>query len=751
MPMKMDEFLLKYYQQLNFNNMPAEVRVQFDSYAKAKDFRGNMKDWDKNLTDDDGENKPLPDAVEEFVDGNGNVNDVEWEKLFKAFQNAFRSMDANKKSFKDNKKANDFLKEYFGDGKLFTLFTSSQQVSRYIDQLSNVLAGAQKDAIYSSIQNSTSLFEDRAEYNDFLKDIADKKYNSDIKVRNKLIRVAGYLYNGLQNDSFNKNHALENELNSLNLMGITSGFDDTGLMDPQKLAYFKRNYNSLLKDLYSETKIREVFAANDNGKISKHLDEALAKTDYANKESKDYVPPKRTEELTLKQQISNWVSDTYEDYLKKYVTLRGDRQFFSPEAKLIVKAIDGAKIKPTDGLEKVLNESKKIKDNLIYKSPAATDAFEYFEKVMGELKSTMGKTFAGALKNGRQMRAVIEEMALHAVRNGKVKEAKVAMEVISVLKYGITTSRVMDAIKKEPMTVFSDKSLSWNKNKGVQFVTQAIDKGIKTAFMGVGYGVTMIGNKIRLSGRKFHGKSKRLSSARDALNAQNDAAHIAAQNERRDIEAQRNTIESNLEARRRTGPDEAALEADIANIETEIQLIENHERNLVSWYQNPANTTSPDYPAIEQYLTMGVVPVVRLTDTTLQDSVDAIEQMPAKQTELEIKNQQLDVFKDGTNTIEMLNNQIEKRDAQLESWDNDHKDQYQELMAHWDFLETGSHVKSFSLGSKSAKQKRLDSKVNAIDPATRTEMLDPDTGEVIKRSKREQILKDYYHKYGQEH
>ena len=61
------------------------------------------------------------------------------------------------------------------------------------------------------------------------------------------------------------------------------------------------------------------------------------------------------------------------------------------------------------------------------------------------------------------MKALIRELIIKAVRENKIDEAKTAMEVLSVIKYGYTTSKIMDAIRKEPLSIFSDKGLSWNK------------------------------------------------------------------------------------------------------------------------------------------------------------------------------------------------------------------------------------------------------------------------------------------------
>lgn len=172
----------------------------------------------------------------------------------------------------------------------------------------------------------------------------------------------------------------------------------------------------------------------------------------------------------------------------------------------------------------------------MYKSPRAVDHFEWMTKTLGELKDTMPKAFAGALKNGGQMRALVSELIINAVRENKIDEAKTMMEVLSVVKYGYTTSKIMDTLRadKELFTIFSDKDLSWNKNEGVQFVTNAMDKSIRFAFLTVGYAVTGIGNAIRLNGSKFNGKTGRMKKSHDAWVEKNEAA-------RADAVAHRNT------------------------------------------------------------------------------------------------------------------------------------------------------------------------------------------------------------------
>ena len=545
---KMGDFLLQYYMQRRFNTMPATVRAQFDVYAKSDDFRGNMKDWKKKLMHTDADGKLVENTMPysaapgttphpDDLTGNMTMTDDEWEKLFKAFQNAFRKMSANADSFKDNAKATSFLREHFGDPNthLFSNAVADPVTAepliqgafkRFLEQNKNSLE------IYCK---QWGLVDDKFSFSDLMSGIKSRKYNTDPAFQDKVKTIAQYInFYGNQSD-FRESLGMAPGERIPDFSNVEKGFD-SGNITPNKLDYFKRNYKDLLNTLAGESKVYDVFKEYDSGKISKHLDKANGNVDYANKDSKDYVPPKRADELTAWQQLKENVSDTWSDYMDKYIKLRGDRLYFSHSAKLIVKALTGAKFKPTDGLGKLLDSAGDIKKNLMYKSPRAVDHFEWMTKTLGELKDTMPKAFAGALKNGGQMRALVSELIINAVRENKIDEAKTMMEVLSVVKYGYTTSKIMDTLRadKELFTIFSDGNLSWNKNEGVKFVTNAMDKSIRFAFLTVGYAITIGGNAIRLNGSKFNGKTGRMKKSHDAWVAQNAAA-------RADAVAHRNT------------------------------------------------------------------------------------------------------------------------------------------------------------------------------------------------------------------
>lgn len=741
----MDVFLLQYYMQLHFNKMPAEIRAQYDAYVKANDFRGHMKDWRDKLMHLDAGGKYVQNTLPDPEDAGGNfhLTDSEWEKLFNAFQNAFRAMAADKKSFKDNKKANDFLDEYFGapTTHLFSNGTANSAADQQIQGGFKNFLTTYRNGLEIYLKQ-WGLVDGDFSYSDLLSGIDNKKYNSSPDFQNKIKTIAQYVTFYARQADFQNALGLRAS-NIPDFSTIETGFDGSGV-NLQKLDYFKRNYKDLLNTLHDDSKVYDVFRNYDKGKLSKPLDEAKSKVDYANRDSDDYVPAKRDDELTPWQQLSKTVGDTWSDYMDKYVKMRSDRLYFSPSAKLIVKALDGTKFKPTDGLAKVLENAKIIKDNLQYKSPTAVKHFEWLEKSLNELKD-MKQAFAGALKNGRQMKALISELTIKAIREGKEEEElKTAMEVLSVIKYGYTTSKIMDTLRNENLSIFSDGGLSWNKNKCVEFVTTAMDKSIKAAFMGVGYMITVAGNAYKLSGSKFNANTGRMKNAHDAWVAQNAAALQNVKNRRDTDVQQQKAITNNMAAMRARGITETALDSAITQYGTDIS---SHKAHISAQSQHIINTwcaTNPnhaDAAAVITYLdqltnetyppTMPAFtdPAVVAMITPLYNESQDIQRQ-TRQMNRKIKKRQ--EFENGANTVSMLDRQILARDKQIDEWDDKHKDKYRELMAYWDFLESGRNTHtgkmySWMPGSAKNKQSAFDKKEDLLD-SNGNVIIDPATG-----------------------
>lgn len=807
----MKDFLLQYYMQRRFNNMPPEVFAKYEDYLKGNDgkgdFRGNMKEWRDKLMHEQpaGSGKYVENALPDPNGTDFHLTDDEWKKLYKAFRDAFRSMSASRDDFKENKEAIPFLDEYFGDAvtHMFSNAVADDAIEPLLTNLAQILsANPDLEYLLGGYLGDIS-------YSDFASGVKNKKYNKDTKFQGVLKNVVGYLHymkqqqaNGYGAEEFQQ---FASAFASLDLKAIKDGLEDK--VQDRNLNAFKLDYKKLL-DSVEEKKINEVFKNHDGGKITGQIEAAKSKVAYDDKESKDYVPPKRDDELTPLQQMRRWAGNTWDDVLGKYFSAHGNRVYFSPSARLIVQAIDSAKIKPTDGIDKVLSSAGDIKKGLQYKSPTATEHFDWFTKALTELKATMPKAFEGALKNGSQLKAIVAEMITMAVRDGKVEHAKTALEVLSVIKYGYTTSKIMDAMRQEELKIFSDGGLSWNKNQGMQFVTTALDKSIKAAFIGVGYGITMVGNAWRLNGSKFNGRRGRLKEDQERWAAQNAADKAAATARRNsenaaDItargtyEAELNNLnsgttpinagnlaanEADLERRhsraasRRAAIDRLKSSSRYQNSETYVAQIEQLDTQLAE-LTNELNTLTTERNAINvqlQQLRTGNMsnPADFALALSLQQQYDAkdnevtvcnnkITRMSAQyqavtgqrwraglngahgvqysnskrlldyvqQQEVRYQDFVNDTsiiedrvarFKEARDAVEELNNRIDKRNQEIAQWDDKHKDQYMELMAYWDMLEsgrdshTGSMYKWGLLRSNKHSQKQFDKKKGNI-------------------------------------
>ena len=311
-------------------------------------------------------------------------------------------------------------------------------------------------------------------------------------------------------------------------------------VSPAKLVDFKTGYSDYLTEIYKSDKVLEAYKSceSDNKVVSNSIEKAKKDIDYDDTNSKNYVPRKLDEELTLVEQIQKWTGDTYEDYFKKYKELRGVQIYHhAPEVQSILKQIDKAKIKTTDPLSKLAENADNITKALGTNHPEAAGAFEWFGKALKEFNADpkMSKVMEKALKNGQKMNDLVSELVMRAAEDGKpetVKKAEIALEVLTTIKYGNTTSKVMDSIKedKELFTLFSNKDLSWNKNDGVKFITNAMDKTFRVAVMGVGYGATIAVNRFRRFGTKFNGrlKNNKMRQAHEDYLARTGAERLSA-------------------------------------------------------------------------------------------------------------------------------------------------------------------------------------------------------------------------------
>lgn len=830
MSVKADKFLLQYFMQVYFNEMPPEKLDTLRKYIKnGDDFPkdSHMKLWKRDLMHQDTSGKwvpnDYPDAQTPGAVGapttlpnpnpwelySATDGDKEWEKLYLAFRDAFIAMDAQKSEFTDandpdkyNKDATQFLRDYFGDPahRMFSNVVASAEAETEIANLLGLLNNASLSTAFTVKLNEWGIISAQ-ELKDGLK---NKKYNQDSEFQSKLKRVSEYL-------DYYKD---EMGLTGCDFSKIMSGFD-TKHVNPNQLQQFKEHHKDLLRIVAKNKKIQERFHSN---LIDTARNQAQNNTDYKNESSKDYLVDQPHDTKTKLQKMQEWFDDTYSNVFEKWKMAQGDRLYFSPEASQIVAALDKEKVKPTDGLAGIEKAIGNVQKKVAQKSARTAGYAKWLGETLGQIKSVMPKAYEGALSNGRQLKAVIEELIIRAVRDGKIEEAKTAMEVISVCKYGLTTSKIMDKLKKEEFTIFSDPKLSFNKGM-VQDFTKAMDKTIGFGIKAVGYGITTAVNTVNKMGSRFNNhRGDRIQSEFATWDAQNTADKQAAINDQTiKNQADRNEIATLNAARTATGITDANLatkEADLAagkqteeqrkteldakaqalnavqqtydqkkqtkdNYEAIINKYDNEIPQKIADLQAESARLRAEYNQIKAQLGAIATPyanaMVELKarqlqdkykklytkrDEALKEAQDLTQQLrtgkapggeyenaqnnianarteeanaqtalTAAQGEHQTaendyntihndnsdKESKIKTFKESGQKIQELNEQINRRNEVVNTWDAKHKNMYDELIQYWDFLEKGRDARFGNfynriIPSKKNAQQRFDAR-----------------------------------------
>ena len=539
-----EDFLKRYFTQLRFNEMPVEVRARFDGY-KEDELDGHMKKWRKTLMHRDGSGELVENDLPDF----STMDEAELKKLYKKFRAAFikleqdKDKNANEYDFDvQNTAANDFLKKYFTDIKAVkpVELEITPEAQDEIENLKKLLNGENLDATEPTDQEQKTA--NISAIKIFLKDknlldlsalkkgLEEKKYETDTDFRNKLIDTAEYINAATIEGYAIYNPIIATQMGKKSVNNIVDGFVEKDVSD-KDLDAFKGALPDMLHTLATKDKVRNAFGVSE---VTNAYDKAKQQVAYDDTNSKDYVPPKHEDKLNPYQRFQKQVGKNYKEHLKGY--FGGQRIYHTKTAKSIVEAITKANIKPTSGLDEILKQSKEISEHI---TPQARGHFKWMTETLTELQknSTSENMFKKALKSGASMRALVEELIVKAVEQGKLDEAETAMEVLSTIRYGYTTSKTLDALRNEDFTLFSGSDLSWNKNEAMQVLTKAMDKGIKWAFLSVGYVAKGLVHGYNMTQIKF-GKNtpKRL---------QKPMEH-AIKNQRQDLEKEKSALDAGI-------------------------------------------------------------------------------------------------------------------------------------------------------------------------------------------------------------
>lgn len=706
--------LTNYFKQLHFNAMDPAVRARWDEYMKLPDLTSSMKDWKNQLmhetTPNSGKfvNNDLPDISAE-------LSNDQITELYKNMNNVISGM-AEDKKLKNNEfdAAKKFVEYFYGDTKVFHIIKVSNQTDT---DLKNLVTSGLLDKLKQPIEDAIRYIggEKKPSFRDIIDGITSEKYNKDSTFRGQLSDIferveSAASWTWAQNPT-NKT-ALDNFINIRDK--LIQGLDPEPTAVDVEL--FKRNLkrndeNNVLVRLYKKAKAKDIFANHDSYGIVGALETARGEVDYDKTDSPNFLYPKTEKHLNIPQQIKKKWDDFSENRLEKWRNLGGDYMFQSRAAEDIVKAIKKEKIKPTDGLDAVLSNSEKIKTDMAHTGIQTGKHFDWFVKEMKVIKEADGKAFEACLRNGISLRGVVQRICKDAAENGKIAEAKTALEILSVIKYENTTSKTLDAIKedKELFTLLSNKDLSWNKNEGVKFVTGALDKTIRVGGIAIATMATVAVNSIRKLGSKIHKENKDLAASHNdwkkkTAGQKSDLAKNITDSQTRVAQAtsERDAI---IAAH---GP-KTTIDAEATNSETNRNTILNdpaHVKNLqdIAKFVEAGMGTDTELNAAESFLNNykeyidGTNPSL-IIPTGLPPTINALAQnirqhlwqnlFKSADTKWRDAKKVQNDFVDATNKLKSATDELTANQAEMTDWDKNHKDRYDELITYWNKLEFG--------------------------------------------------------------
>lgn len=669
------DFIYEFTRQYHFDKMPAEVRARYEDYAKTDDFDGNMKYWKRDL-----EGQPLP-----LLDSS------KLRKMYDMFQDVFETMSQNKKKFKDTKAVNDFFENWFGTGKVFDQPQPIGGVEARIEHfVTNVLDSGYNNQL-ERIFKRYNLVPSDFDYNEFLDDVKAGKYKTNPKLRRTLLELIDYAH-----DYSGGAYGIEYWPAGMPQYDITAAATVGGvaaITNPNTKDWFTTQYNvgfrfalpQLMKQLIDSAKIREAFEEYDSDKIiSGKIADGIKATDYANTESTDYIEPKYKDQKNFGQRINEKLDKIKENNINPWIDiLRGRRRFFSKHAQIVIEACskvknkDGKYIKPTDGLQAFIDNKDAILKKIDGKSPTAKSHFKWFVDRLGEYSTNMPDAFKGALKNARQMRAIVEQIIYDALNDkgdgqaDSFAKAKTAMEILSTMKYGIMHSRMMDAFAKEDMTWLSDKGLSWNKYEAPQMFTKFFDTTLKYGALTTGRGIAALRNKWFRDHTKLRGKFRKGS---EAEKAHQKFVAINARDKRQAQIHSRVGLDMFAGGRGKSGL--VINDANLATRKAELSVRE---------------TTLATKEAAFNAIVAAGIPSTDPAYITAQSEFNTAK-----------KN-----FEDLSNDIQRYEYVVDEK-SKVATWDEDHPDNFLKLMAYWDMLETYRKSHHFTLAADVMRKKFLE-------------------------------------------
>ena len=245
--------------------------------------------------------------------------------------------------------------------------------------------------------------------------------------------------------------------------------------------------------IISKDKLRDAVTAH-GGDIAKWISAGLKESNY--KDGDDKVGQKFTDRKRLlgraESAVKGYLADTWDKLSDKH-----KRHIYQTKANFVVEGLLKEKVKPTDGLGKVLEKLDGIAD----KQPVPVQKqIKWMKKTLGAMSNTT--QFKEALTHGGQMQNVVNDIIAVVASDSDMENAMMTLETLAVMSSSMTTSGVREELHKMDFTIFSDPSMSFNKG-GLGVLTKAIDKTLRFATLAVYEAGNFVANAIKKTGGKI--------------------------------------------------------------------------------------------------------------------------------------------------------------------------------------------------------------------------------------------------------
>lgn len=450
----------------------------------------------------------LPDGT--HVDHD--MDDAAWEKLYMQVQKTLLALKNDPKLLAENSDAKKLVDDFYGAAKIIKDYTPSTiAVNRLM-----VGGAPSPDAItwaaYLDDPNIKVFLEDSIDTDEQDKVISALRtgsFTSDLAVCKKIRHVSAIIYNAIISTprtlpTTPPAPAFITARPYSFLMDIYNNITQQEKpVDADRDAF--RNAvqtndqtNNIFLRLVQKAKALEAFDAKDESGVANAIAVGLKEKNY--KEGKYELTPMDEHSYNVFQKAGNKINHIKNDMLGK-LTMRHKRHpyYMDETAKPIMESLlVKRKFDITKGLDEFLKQTDAISGDLKggdAPAPKAVPHFEWFTKTLKEISKVLPKEFAGALKDTNNLNAVVQAIIERGVDDGKIEEAQTALECLSQMRYGYTTSGTKNKLKAVPVNILGDKGLSFNSNQAIHMITKSLDKTMHAGIM-LGANLVAVGRAI---------------------------------------------------------------------------------------------------------------------------------------------------------------------------------------------------------------------------------------------------------------